>query len=102
MKRRSPAQWHALFQEQQSSGLNATAFCRAQGICPKYFSLRRRQLSDGTASGAEAVSAFVPVALQRAAEALTLEVRLGATLQLRVPPSVSPQWLAALLHALRD
>ena len=101
MKRRSPAQWRTLFQEQQNSGLNATAFSRAQGICPKYFSLRRRQLSDGAASAAEAVSAFVPVALPRAAEAPALEGWLGTTLQLRVPTSVSPRWLADLLHALR-
>ena len=101
MKRRSPAQWHTLFQEQQNSGLNATAFSRAQGICPKYFSLRRRQLSDGAISSAETVPAFVPVAVQRPIEAPALEVRLGATLQLRVPTSVAPRWLAELLLALR-
>lgn len=82
MKRRSSAQWCTLFQEQQGSGLNATAFCRAQGICPKYFSLRRRQLLGGDpASLAMATEpAFVPVAVQRSIEAMALEVRLGDTL----------------------
>ena len=101
MKRRSPAQWRELFQQQQISGQNASAFCRAQQICPKYFSLRRRQLL-GDAPPATAVSAFVPVAVPRPVEAMALEVRLGDRLQLRIPPSVSPQWLAALLHALRN
>ena len=101
MKRRSHAQWHTLFQAQQAGGQNVTEFCQAHGICPKYFSLRRRQLM-GDALPATAVSPFVPVAVQRPIEAMALEVRFGDTLQLRIPPSVSPQWLAALLHALRN
>ena len=101
MQRRSHDEWHALFQAQQASGQNMAVFCQAHGICPKYFSLRRRQLL-GDALTATAVSAFVPVAVQRPAEMMALEVRLGDSLQLRIPPSVSPQWLAALLHALQD
>lgn len=101
MQRRSPTQWRELFQAQQASGLSAAVFCREHQVCPKYFSLRRRQLL-GDAVPATAVSAFVPVAVQRPVEAMTLEVRLSATLALRVPTSVSPQWLAALLHALRN
>ena len=100
MKRRTQAQWRALFQQQQSSGLNAAAFCREQGISPKYFSLRRRQLLDGATSPAAAVPAFVPVAL-RSLEIPALEMRLGETLALRVPTSVAPRWLAELLLALR-
>ena len=102
MKRRSHTQWHALFQAQQASGQNMAVFCQAHGICPKYFSLRRRQLlGDAVTNQATAISPFVPVAVPRPVEAMALEVRLGDGLQLRVPPSVSPQWLAALLHALR-
>ena len=57
MKRRSQAQWRALFQAQQISGRSAAAFCREQRICPKYFSLRRRQLLDAASfDAADAVS----------------------------------------------
>lgn len=45
MNRRTKAQWRALFDEQQTSGLNATEFCRRESINPKYFSLRKRELS---------------------------------------------------------
>ena len=103
MKRRSHAQWHTLFQAQQASGQDLTVFCQAHDICPKYFSLRRRQLlGDAVSSTAINASAFVPVSVQRPVEAMALEIRLGDALQLRIPPSVSPQWLAALLHALRN
>ena len=103
MKRRTQEQWHALFQAQVTSGLTAAAFCHEQGVCPKYFSLRRRQLLGGSPPKAARIarSVFVPVAIPRS-EALALEVQVGATLQLRLPTSVSPQWLADVLRALRD
>ena len=104
MVRRSQTQWRELFREQEASGLNVAAFCREQQVCPKYFSLRRRQLSSGTVSddATAAVSAFVPVAMRRSVETMAVEVRLGATLSLRVPIAVSPRWLIEVLHGLRD
>lgn len=45
MTRRTPEQWRILFAEHQASGLTQAQFCQQQGLCPKYFSLRRRQLS---------------------------------------------------------
>jgi hypothetical protein len=100
--RRSQAQWRALFREQAASGLNASAFCRARGVSPKYFSLRKQQLSSGGASDATAtLSAFAPVTIQRSLETSAVEIRLG-TLSLRVPMAVSPRWLVEVLHGLRD
>lgn len=103
MTRRSQAQWRELFREQELGDLNAAAFCRARGVCPKYFSLRKRQLSRGEVfdNTTATASAFVPVAVQRSADAPTLEVRLGAALSLRVPIAVSPRWLIEVLHGLR-
>lgn len=102
-RRRSHAQWRALFQEQAASGLNASAFCRARGVSPKYFSLRKQQLSSGGASDATAtLSAFAPVTIQRSLETSAVEIRLGMTLSLRVPMAVSPRWLVEVLHGLRD
>lgn len=104
MVRRSQTQWRELFREQESSDLNAAAFCRSRGVCPKYFSLRRRQLSSGTVSAdtMAKASAFVPVAVQRPVDAMTVEIRLGATLSLRVPLAVSPRWLIEVLHGLQS
>ena len=104
MIRRSPTQWHELFREQEASGLNAAAFCRARGVCPKYFSLRRRQLSSGAVSDdiTATMPVFAPVTVRRSAEAPALEVRWGTTLSLRVPITVSPRWLIEVLHGLRD
>ena len=102
MKRRTQAEWRGLFEAQATSGLTAAAFCRKQGVDPKYFSLRRRQvLGELPASAARsACPAFVPVAIPRSQAAL--EVQIGAGLQLRLPTSVSPQWLADVVRALQE
>lgn len=102
MTRRSPTQWRALFREQEASGQNAATFCRSRGLCPTYFSLRRRQLSAGLESDTLPAtgSAFVPVAVHRPAEA-SVEIRLGTTVSLNIPVTVSPAWLVQVLHGLR-
>jgi hypothetical protein len=102
MVRRSPAQWRALFREQETSGQNAATFCRAHGLCPKYFSLRRRQLSADLGSGTlpATSSSFVPVTVRKSADAC-VEIRLGTTLSLHVPVTVSPRWLVQVLHGLQ-
>ena len=45
MNKRTPEQWHSLFAAHQASGLSQAQFCKEQRLCPKYFSLRRRQLN---------------------------------------------------------
>ena len=50
MSRRTKAQWRELIEQQQSSGLIAAEFCRQHSINAKYFSLRKRQLSDAKAT----------------------------------------------------
>ncbi|MFD2632105.1 IS66 family insertion sequence element accessory protein TnpA [Idiomarina piscisalsi] len=47
---RSKAQWQALIDEFEQSGLSRKAFCEARGINPDYFSQRRRQLHQETES----------------------------------------------------
>ena len=44
MARRSQQQWRELIDAQQSSGLNAAAFCNQHEVNAKYFSLRKNQL----------------------------------------------------------
>ena len=42
---RSIEQWQALFKEHDESGLNATAFCEDNNLCPEYFSKRKSKQS---------------------------------------------------------
>ena len=45
MIKRTPEQWHALFAAHEASGLSQAQFCKEHQLCPKHFSLRRRQLT---------------------------------------------------------
>lgn len=56
---RSGEEWRALFEAQARSGMTAAAFCRERGLCPKYFSLRRKQL--GSAAPGSVASPFVRI-----------------------------------------
>lgn len=42
---RSIEQWQALFKQHDESGLKASEFCRANKLCPRYFSKRKRDLA---------------------------------------------------------
>lgn len=37
-------EWRELFTQQEASGLSAVVFCREKDLCPKHFSVRRKQL----------------------------------------------------------
>ena len=96
MTRRTPAQWKALIQEQQSSGLTQAQFCKGHNLCPRYFSLRKRQL----ATVAKATTAFVKVqsvAAPNHSPALTL--RAGAV-ELIFHQPVAPDYLLSLIKSL--
>ena len=71
MNIRTEKQWRALFQQQRSSGLSANQFCRQHKICPKHFSLRKKQLGPH-------------------------DVRPFVALQIKSPSPVTPQQLPAL------
>ncbi|ODS22540.1 hypothetical protein AB835_13565 [Candidatus Endobugula sertula] len=45
MVKRTPEQWQALFASHKTSGLSQAQCCKEHKLCPKYFSLRRRQLA---------------------------------------------------------
>lgn len=95
--RRTQSQWLSLIQEQQRSGLSATAFCNKRGINPKYFSLRKNRLQtqplDATKAGG-----FVRLPAPAAPQAIQL---FFGTTNLSLPTSYPVDALAQLMKALR-
>lgn len=45
MKRPTKEQWQELFALHETSDVSAAEFCQQNDLCPKYFSLRRKQLA---------------------------------------------------------
>ena len=97
MIKRSTEQWQALFAAHDQSDLSAAEFCRQHKLCPKYFSLRRKQLSS-QAVKAKKNTAFIKAHVSPVPRLTrdTIQVRRGPC-ELTVPSSVSPEWLAALI-----
>ena len=98
MARLTQTQWRELIAEQAQSQLTATAFCAARGINPKYFSLRKGQLTKAAPSAASS-SAFVRVQTPPPATHI-IEIATGAA-TLRIPSSVPTPWLADIIKAIR-
>jgi hypothetical protein len=91
MARRTQEQWRQLIEEQQASGLNASAFCRDRQIDVKYFSLRKQQLKAPTESG------FIRAKLENTSSApLSLHYH-GVELRF---DNCSVEWLAQLIRKL--
>lgn len=95
MIKRSEDQWRALFEAHSRSGLSAAAFCRERNLSANYFSVRRRQLSGETVKRKDAPF----VAARVLPSPAVIEVQAGLV-RLRLPGSVSAEWLAALIRGL--
>ena len=100
MIKRTIEQWQALFIAHDQTDLSAAEFCRQHNLCPKYFSLRRKQLS-GQAVKTQKTTAFVKarVSTMRRFGMESIQLRHGSC-ELTVPSSVSPEWLAVLITSL--
>lgn len=99
--RRSKEEWQELIFRQAESGLSAQQFCRNNDVCPKYFSIRKKQLGLRQ-------SAFVPVLQSKrttpevAATTLKPESLVlrhgGCCLHFEATPDLT--WLAQLMKEL--
>ena len=105
MNKRSEQDWRDLFAAQVASGISAQQFCKKNDLCPKHFSLRKKQLAWNEFS----LSAFVPVvAVKKSpASAAPVMTTTPAALVLRhntcachfeILPGAD--WLAQLMRAL--
>jgi hypothetical protein len=101
MKKRSEQEWRNLFAQQAASGISAQQFCKANEVCPKHFSIRKKQLGLRQ-------SAFVPIVHsthstptsippKNTVHALVLQ---QGSYILRFETIPAPDWLAHLLRAL--
>lgn len=105
MVERSAEAWRLLFAEQESSGLTAARFCRERKLCPKYFSLRKKQLGWTGKEKGKRVPTCVPSAFVRI-ERVPKEKVVGPRALMRLGgcewafEDVSPRWLAELMKAL--
>ncbi len=107
MIKRSHEQWQSLFVAHKASDLSASDFCKEHNLCPKYFSLRQRQLN-GRASSIKKKTknkqkTFVQVKPDNTIKPLVNDSMIllqGAFGELSFPKDVSATWLARFVSAL--
>ena len=98
---RSVEQWQTLFAQHEQSGLSANAFCQQQGLCPKHFSLRRRQLAaKRTETTTTATKPFVKAVPQKMAEPRSAIVLRSSVGEFHFPTTTSADWLATFCKAM--
>ena len=98
MIKRSGEQWRALFVEQAESGLSAATFCKERKLCPKYFSLRRKQLLSDKTKPVKERPAFIQAKPKIASSQSAVRLRYR-NIEL-VFDSASPELLASLMTKL--
>lgn len=100
---RKEAFWRQVLTKHSTSELNVREFCRQEGITEPKFYAWRRTIEERDRQGRDASPAFVPVVVRddRASGAdghITIELRGGRVM--RLPATVPPDRLAAILHAI--
>lgn len=95
MKKRTKEQWLTLIQQQQASGQSQAKFCREKDVCPRYFSLRKKQL---TAPGKTTEFVKAKQALP-VGNARFITIRTAAA-EVTIHQALSPQEIAGLVKAL--
>ena len=93
---RSREEWRSLITDYEESGQTQTAFCAARGLNPKYFSLKRSQLTQGAKAPANTGSGFVRVTTTSSAG---INLRIG-TVCLELPADFSLDTLSRLILTL--
>ncbi len=99
MSRRTREQWQLAINEQQTSGLSISQYCREHQIKPQTFYARRSALKKQNSPAVTTHSSdFVKVAnasLAPALDAIYIKTH-QATIQL--PTDTSPQWLGQFMR----
>lgn len=108
---RTPADWLALFEQFDQSGLSQAAFCRTVDVNPKYFSKRRRDLLKADdapvipPSSSSRTAAFVSVQpITKPLADVTHHspiILCYGDIKLQLDQSIDPHWLIQLLRGLQ-
>lgn len=105
-KRRDSAKerwWRDTVTRQAASGLSVREFCGREKLAESAFYAWRRIVAerDGEAMSTQRGSAFVPLSvIEQASRETAIEIELAGGRKLRLPPAISAQRLAEVVHAL--
>jgi hypothetical protein len=95
--------WREVLKRQAASGLSVRAFCRRESLTESaFYAWRRIVVERNTEVGPRRqASAFVPMTvIEPSAREASIEIQLAGGHLLRLPSTISVEWLAQLVHGL--
>ena len=96
MAQRTKSQWQALIEQQRSSGKSIKSFCQDQGLSYGYFNSVKSKLNSKKSNA----SRFVKLKpSQPNVSVLTIHHH---NVQLSIPASIAPSWIAELVKELNS
>jgi hypothetical protein len=101
MARYTRDQWLAFFSEHKASDLTAAEFCRQRNLNAKYFSCRKKQLLENDSQQTSATRSTSAFATARVASTVATQIKIQHhSVEVFLPSSLSPQWVASFVKAL--
>jgi len=94
--------WREVLERQAASGLSVRAFCRREKLTESAFYAWRRTVAErNTEVGPTRHAAFVPMTvIEQSERQASIEIELAGGRVLRLPSTISVEWLAELVHGL--
>jgi hypothetical protein len=95
--------WRDVLRRQAASGLSVRAFCRREKLTESAFYAWRRIVAERNTEvkPTRQASAFVPMTvIEPSARQASIEIELAGGRLLRLPSTISVEWLAELVRAL--
>jgi putative transposase len=100
MNKPTKQQWLGFIDEHKQSDLSITEFCRNKNISADNFYYHRSQLlKKESTNSSPFIQATVTKHVSSVNQSSFLTLNVGRS-QLQLPPTTSPQWLAALMASL--
>jgi hypothetical protein len=91
--------WKKHFEAQPASGMSIKAYCHEHGLDFSSWCYWRKRFSSLATQTPEAQGPFIPVVMPDFASNV-IRLRAGLSVQLEIPATVSPEWIAKLLTHL--
>ena len=97
---RTTEEWHQLFAAHTTSGLSQKHFCKQQGLCPKHFTKRKKQLLINH-PGESVLTEFVKVEPAQSSIEVTGDVSITYQYKQIVLSGQDASFVAAVINGLR-
>ncbi len=93
--------WKTHLEAQPASGMSIKAYCHEHGLSFSSWCYWRKRLSGSSTSQAEPLNPFTSLVMPDFTSSV-IRLRAGVSVQLEIPATVSPEWIARVVSHLEQ